>query len=141
MTANAWIARCRVCGCTEDTPCPGGCAWVPDPDGWGDLCSTCAHTREPLARTEDGEVAWCRRTSCPSAESALMATAAEWEWPITMAEALAAAERLGLSVRLGAIRPASAHDVAAGIVHELGWWLPCALSEAGAVAVWELRRP
>src|SRR5437763_1726266 len=25
------VARCRVCGCTEDAPCPGGCCWVPDP--------------------------------------------------------------------------------------------------------------
>ncbi|MEA4895782.1 MAG: hypothetical protein VB064_11040 [Oscillospiraceae bacterium] len=28
---------CRVCGCTEDNACPGGCCWV-EPD----LCSTCA---------------------------------------------------------------------------------------------------
>lgn len=33
---------CRVCGCTEDTPCAGGCAWVEDPGDWmGDLCSAC----------------------------------------------------------------------------------------------------
>lgn len=30
-------AACRVCGCTETTPCAGGCAWV-EPD----LCSACA---------------------------------------------------------------------------------------------------
>lgn len=29
--------RCRVCGCTDDNACPGGCYWVED-----DLCSTCA---------------------------------------------------------------------------------------------------
>ena len=29
--------RCRVCGCTEERPCPGGCYWVAD-----DLCSRCA---------------------------------------------------------------------------------------------------
>lgn len=28
---------CRVCGCTEDNACPGGCYWV-EPD----LCSACA---------------------------------------------------------------------------------------------------
>lgn len=28
---------CRVCGCTEFTPCPGGCLWA-EPD----LCSRCA---------------------------------------------------------------------------------------------------
>ena len=34
------VARCRVCGCTEDHACPGGCYWVDDPQG-GDLCSAC----------------------------------------------------------------------------------------------------
>jgi len=28
---------CRVCDCTEDAPCPGGCSWVEE-----DLCSACA---------------------------------------------------------------------------------------------------
>lgn len=28
--------RCRVCGCTDDRACPGGCHWVED-----DLCSAC----------------------------------------------------------------------------------------------------
>ncbi len=32
--------RCRVCGCTEDRACPGGCWWVPDPL-MTELCSTC----------------------------------------------------------------------------------------------------
>jgi len=27
---------CRICGCTQCTPCPGGCAWVEE-----DLCSAC----------------------------------------------------------------------------------------------------
>lgn len=34
-------ARCRVCGCTENNACPGGCWWVPDPTLQGDLCSAC----------------------------------------------------------------------------------------------------
>ena len=29
--------KCRVCGCTDDKACPGGCYWVED-----DLCSQCA---------------------------------------------------------------------------------------------------
>lgn len=33
--------RCRVCGCTDEAACPGGCWWVPDPLGAGDLCSVC----------------------------------------------------------------------------------------------------
>lgn len=28
--------QCRVCGCTEDDACEGGCAWVEE-----DLCSEC----------------------------------------------------------------------------------------------------
>lgn len=30
------IQTCRVCGCTDDKACPGGCYWVED-----DLCSQC----------------------------------------------------------------------------------------------------
>lgn len=29
--------RCRVCGCTWNNACPGGCYWVEE-----DLCSQCA---------------------------------------------------------------------------------------------------
>jgi len=29
--------RCRVCGCTDDNACPGGCIWAA-----ADLCSRCA---------------------------------------------------------------------------------------------------
>ncbi len=35
------LPTCRVCGCDDLDPCPGGCAWVPDPELAGDLCSTC----------------------------------------------------------------------------------------------------
>jgi len=34
---EAPVRRCRVCGCTDDRACLGGCAWVS-----ADLCSTCA---------------------------------------------------------------------------------------------------
>jgi len=30
------LPRCRVCGCTDDLPCPGGCYWAER-----DLCSEC----------------------------------------------------------------------------------------------------
>lgn len=33
--------RCRVCRCTEDNACAGGCSWVQDPDEDHPLCSTC----------------------------------------------------------------------------------------------------
>ncbi|HEY0410206.1 MAG TPA: hypothetical protein VGE42_08050, partial [Candidatus Dormibacteraeota bacterium] len=36
------VTRCRVCGCTEDEPCEGGCEWVEDPLDEGELCSRCA---------------------------------------------------------------------------------------------------
>jgi hypothetical protein len=36
------VARCYLCGCTEDSACAGGCCWVPDPEGMRDVCSTCA---------------------------------------------------------------------------------------------------
>ncbi len=29
--------RCRVCGCTDDYACPGGCYWIEE-----NLCSACA---------------------------------------------------------------------------------------------------
>jgi hypothetical protein len=36
--ADVWPVRaCRVCGCTDDRACPGGCWWVE-----ADLCSSCA---------------------------------------------------------------------------------------------------
>jgi hypothetical protein len=36
--ADIWpkVRACRVCGCTDDRACPGGCWWVDD-----DLCSAC----------------------------------------------------------------------------------------------------
>lgn len=38
---------CRVCGCTENAACPGGCHWVPDPTMTGELCSRCVGTAVP----------------------------------------------------------------------------------------------
>jgi hypothetical protein len=34
---------CRVCGCTDDHGCPGGCLWVAP-----DLCSRCARRLEDV---------------------------------------------------------------------------------------------
>ena len=42
---------CRVCSCTHDRPCEGGCGWVDDPAG-GDLCSTCAFEAWEVARRQ-----------------------------------------------------------------------------------------
>ena len=37
--------RCRVCGCTWDNACEGGCYWVED-----DLCSKCAEKMQEEKR-------------------------------------------------------------------------------------------
>ena len=34
------VRHCRVCGCTDDDACPGGCSWLPT-SLEGDLCSNC----------------------------------------------------------------------------------------------------
>lgn len=36
------VPACRVCGCTEDNACEGGCHWVEDPQ-MGELCSRCVN--------------------------------------------------------------------------------------------------
>lgn len=40
MVNELWEKSCKVCGCTEEMACPGGCHWVKDIKG-GDLCSRC----------------------------------------------------------------------------------------------------
>lgn len=47
-------ATCKGCGCTETTPCPGGCGWIAP-----DMCSSCVLggllAKEIAARSdEDG---------------------------------------------------------------------------------------
>ncbi|MEV6119877.1 hypothetical protein AB0M23_05025 [Streptomyces sp. NPDC052077] len=41
-------ATCVGCGCTEDTPCPGGCYWV-HTASMSDLCSACASPQQLAA--------------------------------------------------------------------------------------------
>jgi ParB family chromosome partitioning protein len=36
------VATCRICGCTDDEACEGGCSWVEDTEELGALCSSCA---------------------------------------------------------------------------------------------------
>ncbi|WP_431977625.1 hypothetical protein [Micromonospora haikouensis] len=67
-------ARCRVCGCTEDTACIGGCQWAPDVQqlaaGFdpttGDLCTRCL-AAAPAPEVRDAIRALCRaiRTGQP----------------------------------------------------------------------------
>lgn len=49
-TGVSLVRACRVCGCTEENACDGGCYWVDDPEG-GDLCSRCA---EEISLKEEG---------------------------------------------------------------------------------------
>jgi hypothetical protein len=35
------VAVCRVCRCTDERACDRGCWWVEDPEGVGDICSSC----------------------------------------------------------------------------------------------------
>ena len=42
------LRKCRVCGCTDDRACEGGCYWVGP-----DLCSRCADRGEGPVNGED----------------------------------------------------------------------------------------
>lgn len=39
------VPRCRVCGCTDEEACPGGCIWAAP-----DLCSKCANAEDESDR-------------------------------------------------------------------------------------------
>ena len=41
LTPPAKVRTCRVCGCTDEHACPGGCSWVQE-----DLCSACQEELE-----------------------------------------------------------------------------------------------
>jgi hypothetical protein len=48
---------CRICGCTDDLPCAGGCGWTKVADGELPLCLACADFSKDLeAFVEDGRV-------------------------------------------------------------------------------------
>jgi hypothetical protein len=48
---------CRLCGCTDDEACEGGCAWVDDPAEIGALCSKCFDRAYPIDLADDLEEA------------------------------------------------------------------------------------
>lgn len=50
------VPACRVCGCTEEQACEGGCHWVEDPQ-MGELCSRCinAALKVSVVDLTDGE--------------------------------------------------------------------------------------
>lgn len=49
---------CRVCGCTQNNACPGGCSWI-EPD----LCSACADGRKEKNMNADDIIRALRATS------------------------------------------------------------------------------
>jgi len=57
--------RCRICGCSDEQACEGGCAWVADPAGLGELCSRCL----PAVEQELEACAADRADGMPAAES------------------------------------------------------------------------
>lgn len=61
MTAR--VTTCRVCGCTDERACAGGCSWIQS-----GLCSACLGEvrRAACPETSCGVKAgakWCRRPS------------------------------------------------------------------------------
>lgn len=48
--------ECRLCACTEDSACEGGCEWTYDAHGCTDMCSVCEEVMRgyPLLRIADG---------------------------------------------------------------------------------------
>ncbi len=56
LMAQQVVRCCRVCGCTEDHACPGGCAWIeePDPETGLGLCSACYAKGYGLTHRVDG---------------------------------------------------------------------------------------
>lgn len=59
---------CRVCGCTDALPCPGGCSWT-EPD----LCSRCARPIVELLQSDNpNEVGAGLQRCFPAANSLLV---------------------------------------------------------------------
>lgn len=67
------VPACRVCGCTDEAACPGGCHWIPDPTGAGDLCDRCdgAVLRVTVEDLDNGDRA-CR--GVPAGNYVILAT-------------------------------------------------------------------
>jgi hypothetical protein len=59
---------CRVCGCTQDNACPGGCAWMAEDPG---LCTACAPAREHVVAMSNPDGQSVARCSCGEFESRL----------------------------------------------------------------------
>lgn len=49
MSPSSKPAACRVCGCTENNACEGGCWWAKNEPGSPPLCSACEGTADDMA--------------------------------------------------------------------------------------------
>lgn len=57
MVLSSYIestGECRLCGCTDEAACPGGCVWATPA---ADLCSRCARTVDPFGNAAPGDAA------------------------------------------------------------------------------------
>jgi ParB/RepB/Spo0J family partition protein len=66
------VVECRICGCTDDNNCDGGCTWVGDPT-IDPICSTC------IAKTDTEEVNDARLTETTDAPNDLDVSVVEQE--------------------------------------------------------------
>lgn len=87
------IRACRVCGCTDDRACLGGCWWINDED---DLCSSCAPDEDasPRPRGSMGHV-W----PCPLFYTGNWTPAGNPQQPCTTPRACASPEPVGGDTR------------------------------------------
>lgn len=73
------VQRCRICGCTDNNACSGGCYWVED-----NLCSQCADREEPITidcmqcANCDLENDRCRKYGPDPAKAVALCAAAEF---------------------------------------------------------------
>lgn len=66
--------KCRICHCTEDDACLGGCAWVE-----ADLCTTCAEMLDYLSDFMHTAGPSTRSFTTALAAVARLASAVEWD--------------------------------------------------------------
>lgn len=74
---------CRVCGCTDDNACPGGCGWVSiDPP----LCSACVGAEALADASADADIdanafyggERCPASATPASHVPLFTSETEW---------------------------------------------------------------
>jgi hypothetical protein len=67
--------KCRICGCTDEMGCPGGCAW--DVEDGTDLCTICASMLASMV----AYIEFCRKVT-PASLTRLLKEALVYEPPV-----------------------------------------------------------